>query len=272
MFTEQQRTGELIEEALRTVGQFSVEPEDERYYTEQGGVEYTDDQRVMLFAHGLGSVQLINSVVRDWEGCDEPASKHTFHLHSQLLGYDVILHPDFGVACKLGSDDGLFDEIALDDYELVQVRQLLQRIREHKEEFDKRRQFIAERIGHLFCEVVPVMKVSDSGSELTYQYEGDRTFYDTTTFTAHDVTFYKATTASYDSAGETVDYAYLHIMAESVDIASTEIEFDIVTTQLHRIVPRSENTNPSESDTTEDVTYDERAIEDFERLVGLMID
>lgn len=270
MFTEQQRTGELIEEALRTVGSFELEVESENYYTENGAVEHADDQRLDMFTHELGAVQLINSVVVDWQGCAEPASKHTVHIHGPMLGFDVILRPDVRAAFKLGYEEAMFDEIELNEREIVDTLHFLKRIREAKRALDQRKMQISEMLRGLFKETEPAMGIAEAGNDFTYTYEGERSCYDTDNYIYYDVTYYKGTSASFEEDSEVVCFEYVHFSGETVGECGIEYELDLESFRLERIIPSAEHETQGESEQVDIVSYDERVIDSVFHITKLL--
>lgn len=270
MFTDQNRTVALIEDALKTVGNFELEVKREDYYTENGGVEHADDQRLSMFTHELGAVQLINSVVVDWKNCEEPESKHTVHVHGAALGFDVVIRPDSNAAFKLSNEDAMFDEVELCEQEIVDVLHFLKRIREAKGTLDQRKMKIADRIRGLFKDVEPTVSIAKAGTDFSYSYEGELSCYDTDSYTQYDVSYYKGSSASFDAECEVVDFEYVHFSGESVDEHGIEYEIDLESLRLERICASAGQETCGEAEQVDDVSYDERAIGYVSRLTTLL--
>ncbi len=265
MFVEKNATAALVEDALNTIGQFEIESV-QLPYRFVNRTEIVDEQYLGMTTRALGRVELINSVVVDWQG-EEPEAKHRLVIYSEHATGNIVLEPAQERAYLEGANDEFFGESEMAELDYAFAADLLEKIREAKFELDIRRmQIVMSARENLASRLESFVSMNDDGT-MKYAYEGAFRAYDLDTFTDYSLDF----TRVFSPENELVEELLV------LDVSGSDSEkyllfFDTLVLDIERM-NKDENGEvlDKEIENPETVTYCEDAIAAYEIALKNML-
>lgn len=257
MFVEKNATAALVEDAIRTLQEFEIEPKDQIYgFADR--TENVDEQHLRMITRALGRVELINSVVVDWQG-EEPKANHRLVIYSEHATGNIVLEPAQERAYLEGANDEFFGESEMSESDYVFAANLLDKIREAKFDLDMRRMQIVMTARDVLAPLLDsFVSMRDDGT-VGHAYEGAFRSYDADSFTNYSLDFTRVLSADNELLEE-----LLALDMSSAD-SSCLLLFDTLALDIERM-NRDEDgqIDDAEIEYPETVTYNEDVVAAFE--------